>query len=474
MIARPSSAVQFDGVAPQRQEVFGLFRSILTDAASRRFERTAEVKRYRGRIPIYTTVVILWLMIYQRLSAKHTLSTAVKSLQAGLFKKLHGSAWQEKCQTMSLGTSGFSQAREYLPVSLVNGVADLINGRLMEQLGDRFKWYGRQVFIADGSTLSAPHEDDILKRFPASRNKHECYWPMMRIVTCHHLLSGVATRPSLGAMYGPNRVSEQVLFKKQVSQLPINSIIVADGNFGTFACTFHAVSAGHDVVVRLSSPRAERILRSNDLAGKDGAVLWTPSEGDTRNNLELSKQSSITGRIIRATVKLLYQQEREIFIFTTTRHSPEKIASLYAKRWSIETDLRTIKSTVDMRVLNCKSADMAEKEAVVGILAYSLVRATMALAALRAGVEPRSLSFSNAVDVLHAYLPAISRVKSVNEVIDLTEQILQRIAQCAISPRKNKRLPQPRIKRSRTTPYRISNKPRNILVEAMFLKMAID
>lgn len=474
MIARSRLAVQSDAIAPQRQEVFGLFRSIFTDAASRRLEGTREVTRYRGRIPIFTTVVILWLMIYQRLSAKHTLSAAVKSLQAGLFKKLHGSAWQEKCQTMSVCTSGFSQAREYLPVSLINGVADLINEMLLKQLGERLKWYGRQVFLADGSTLSAPHEDDILERFPASRNKRECYWPMLRIVTCHHLLSGVATRPSLGAMYGPNRVSEQALFKKQVSQLPVNSIIVADGNFGTFACTFHAVSAEHDVVVRLSSPRAERILRNNDLAGKDGIVIWTPSEADIRNNHELPKRSSIKGRIIKATVKLLYQQQREIYIFTTARQSPDKIAALYAKRWSIETDLRTIKSTVDMRVLNCKSADMTEKEAVVGILAYSLVRATMAFAAIRAGIEPRALSFSNAVDVIHAYLPALSQVRNLNEALNITDKILQQVARCTISPRKKKRLPQPRIKRSRTTPYRISNKPRHVLVEAMFLNMAID
>ena len=128
----------------------------------------------------------------------------------------------------------------------------------------------------------------------------------------------------------------------------------------------------------------------------------------------------------------------------------------------------------NMRVLNCKSADMVEKEIVAGILAYSLVRATMAFAALRVGKDPRTLSFSNAVDVIHAHLPALQQAKTVPAAIDIAEQILDQIGHCTISYRKKKRLPQPRIKRSRTTPYRISNKPRQILVDAMFLKMAID
>lgn len=474
MISRSTAEVQFDASNFQTQEVFGLFRYFVTDAVAQSLERSESVKRYRGRIPIFTTVVVLWLMIYQRLSAKHTLAVAVRGLRAGLFKKLHGCEWQEKCQRMSLCTSGFSQARESLPVSLINRTVDLLTDGILRLIGDRLLWNGRHVFLADGSTLSAPHEKDILNRYPASRNKRECYWPMVRIVTCHHLLSGIATRPSLGAMYGPSRVSEQTLFKQQIGKLPENSIIVADGNFGTFACTYHATSAGHDVVVRLSTPRAERILRSNDLDGRDGSVLWTPSESDIKHNRELPKRASIKGRIFRVTVKLLYQQEREIYLFTTARHASEKIAELYTKRWWIETDLRSIKSTIDMRVLNCKSADMLEKDAAVGVLAYTLVRATMAFAALRAGVEPRSLSFSNAVDVIHVHLPALAQAKTIKQVINITEQILQQIAKSTISPRSCKRLPEPRIKRSRTTPYRISNKPRSTLVEAMFLKMAID
>ena len=474
MLARSRADVQSGAIGAESHEVFSLFRSILTDDWARKLERREGVKRYRGRIPVFTTVVILWLMIYQRLSAKHTLSVAVKNLRAGSFEKLHGSGWQQKCRKISLCTSGYSQARNLLPISLVNHATDVITGALLKRLENRLRWNGREVFLADGSSVSAPHEAEILKRYPASRNKRECYWPVIRTVTCHHLFSGVAIRPSVGPMYGPERVSEQALYKEQMTRVPANSIIVADGNFGTFACAYHATSAGHDVVVRLSSPRAKRILRLNSKSQNGGLVSWIASPSDVKNNSELPKESSIKGRIIQVTFKLLYQQQKQIYIFTTVRHSVDKIAALYAKRWWIETDLRTIKSTVDMRVLNCKSADMVEKEIVAGILAYSLVRATMAFAALRVGKDPRTLSFSNAVDVIHAHLPALQRAKTVPAAIDITEQILDQIGHCTISYRKKKRLPQPRIKRSRTTPYRISNKPRQILVDAMFLKMAID
>jgi hypothetical protein len=412
-------------------------------------------------------------MVYQRLSEKHTLSVAVKSLQAGLFGSLHGADWLQKCRKISPGTSGYSQARCLLPVSLVIRAVDIIISDVLEKLNGRLKWYNREVFLVDGSSLSAPHEEDIMERYPVSRNKRECYWPVIRIVTCHHLLSGIAVRPSIGPMYGPNRVSEQSLLKKQMTQLPLRSVIVADGNFGTFACTHHARTAGHDVVVRLSTPRLERILRLNNTSLSQGSVTWYASPSDLQNNREIPKGSSIKGKIIKASFKTPFGERKVIHIFTTLRHAPGKVAALYAQRWWIETDLRSIKDTVDMRVLNCKTADMVEKEIATGILAYSLVRATMAIAALRAGKEPRELSFSNTIDVIHAYLPVLQQAKTKIQASMIAETLLDQIARCEISKRKKKRKPQPRVKRGRSTPYRISNRPRRVLEDALFIESVV-
>ena len=62
-------------------------------------------------------------------------------------------------------------------------------------------------------------------------------------------------------------------------------------------------------------------------------------------------------------------------------------------RWNLEVDFRTIKTTLKMGVLRCKSQPMVDKEIAVYFLAYTLVRRPMA--ALLADVSPRALSFTD-------------------------------------------------------------------------------
>ena len=50
---------------------------------------------------------------------------------------------------------------------------------------------------------------------------------------------------------------------------------------------------------------------------------------------------------------------------------------LYGLRWHIELNLRYLKTQMRLTQLECKSAAMAEKEWVAGLLAYNLIRAAM-------------------------------------------------------------------------------------------------
>src|SRR5206468_3001925 len=67
-----------------------------------------------------------------------------------------------------------------------------------------------------------------------------------------------------------------------------------------------------------------------------------------------------------------------------------QIGALYEQRWSGEIDIRSIKSTLQMDVLRCKTPEMVHKEVWAHLLAYNLLRTVMAGAAAEAGcpVEP--------------------------------------------------------------------------------------
>ena len=60
----------------------------------------------------------------------------------------------------------------------------------------------------------------------------------------------------------------------------------------------------------------------------------------------------------------------------------------------METDLRSLKTTIRLHNLTAKSNAMMEKELLIAITAYNIVRAVMGWAAQQAGSSTRSLSFS--------------------------------------------------------------------------------
>jgi hypothetical protein len=85
-------------------------------------------------------------------------------------------------------------------------------------------------------------------------------------------------------------------------------------------------------------------------------------------------------------------------------------AGLYRARGNAELDLRSLKRTLQMGVPRGKTPELVQKEARAHVPAYNLIRAVMAQAAARHGVEPRSVSFKGAVQILRAFQPVIAMI----------------------------------------------------------------
>jgi hypothetical protein len=88
-----------------------------------------------------------------------------------------------------------------------------------------------------------------------------------------------------------------------------------------------------------------------------------------------------------------------------------QIGGLYERRWEGEVDIRSIKSTMKMDVLRCKSPEMVEKEIWAHLLAYNLLRTVMAVAASESKVEPRKISFKGAKQTLSAFAPKLEAAR---------------------------------------------------------------
>ena len=67
---------------------------------------------------------------------------------------------------------------------------------------------------------------------------------------------------------------------------------------------------------------------------------------------------------------------------------------LYKERTRIEHDIRSLKYTIGLEMLYGKSPAMIEKELLLGVAAYNLLRAVIAKVVLKLGIQPRKISFS--------------------------------------------------------------------------------
>ena len=88
-----------------------------------------------------------------------------------------------------------------------------------------------------------------------------------------------------------------------------------------------------------------------------------------------------------------------------------QIGDLYERRWEGEVDIRSIKSTMQMDILRCKTPEMVHKEIWAHLLAYNLLRTVMAVAAGENGLEPRQVSFKGAKQAVTAFAPKIEAAR---------------------------------------------------------------
>jgi hypothetical protein len=136
---------------------------------------------------------------------------------------------------------------------------------------------------------------------------------------------------------------------------------------------------------------------------------------------------------------------------------------LYEKRWDGEVDIRSIKSTMKMGVLRCKTPAMVQKEIWVYLLAYNLLRTVMAVAASESDVEPRAISFKGAKQALTAFAPKLEAARPEQRA-GLVDAMLKAVAYHRVGNRPGRW--EPRARKRRPKPSKRLNQPRRVAQRA--------
>jgi hypothetical protein len=423
--------------------VFNLYLQVAPAELFRLLRRQMGLKARAG---IYTARLVMWMMMMQRLQPRGTLASSVAQLVEGRFDPLLSRCKRVRDNKIGLSTGGYCQARQRLPKLLVDRSMDELIERLRSRLLESGSQLQQRSYLLDGSSLQLEHEPELVKAFPPASNQHgKSHWPVLRLVVLHDLETGLAERPYWGPLNGRKAVSEQELAACAMQALPAGSVIVGDRNFGIFSTAYSAQQRGHAVVLRLTAVRAKSLMSGPISRQGDSAIRWRASRWDGKKKKQprpWPAEASLEGRLIAWQVGR-GKRKQWLYLFTTLALPAKEVVELYGRRWHIETDLRSLKQTVRLQRIAVQSADMMEKELLVAVMAYNLVRAIMFQAAQRAKIDPRQLSFTYACNIVLDSYPQILAAPTAKQQQRELDRIIDLVARCRL-PQRLKRRSYPR------------------------------
>jgi hypothetical protein len=120
-------------------------------------------------------------------------------------------------------------------------------------------------------------------------------------------------------------------------------------------------------------------------------------------------------------------------------------------------DIRSLKQTLKMDVLRCRTPEMVRKEIWAHLLVANLIRGVMAEAAREHGVMPRELSFQGARQTMEAFRSELSHARPAEAEV-LREVALKAIASHRVGDRPDR--VEPRVRKRRPKNYPLMHKPR--------------
>lgn len=423
------------------KQLLPFFRSLLPQRHLWRAASLQEETFYDG---LFTPIVTLWYLIFQRLHCDPTLQAAVVDAHAG---GADGLCHRLSKKLRSVATTAYSDARQRLPLAFLREALALQGGK-MTGLHPQPQWGELLVALLDGTTLRLRPYGDIARSFPPQRNqsRRPAYWCLMRVVVCFGLHTGAALSYALAAM----TVGEQALACRIILTTTRRCLYVGDRNFGVFRIAQAARAVESHVLLRLTQVRARRML-GRALSLGEFLLDWSPTRHDQQQ--EGCSSAPVQGRLLVARVKRNGFRAQTLYLFTSlsAEYPAAQLVGLYGLRWQIELNLRYLKTQMRLVQLESKSAAMAEKEWVAGLLAYNLIRAAMLGAALQAGLAPLTLSFSAARRYLQHWLRDFGQGRT--EALRAWEKLLVLIAQSTLPQRSKPRPAEPRAQRHLRQPF---------------------
>jgi hypothetical protein len=427
------------------------FAEVLTEA--RILDALAEHGvTYRDRV--FGPVPTIWAFLSQVLSDDHSCRDAVARVIA------HRAAGGSRA--CSPNTASYCNARGRLHTAVLRSLATRTAEELQAGAPDEWRWNGRRVLIADGSHVSMPDTPENQASYPQpSAQRPGIGFPLARVAVLLSLATGACHDLAI-APYAGKGTGETSLLRATYGVLRPGDVVLADALFDNYFLACELRGRGVDLVARAQYRRVgTRTVESGP--GGDVLVWQRPNKPHgMRGEQYRTYPKALLMRQVTVDARGTDSRAEQFKVITTILDASidgGQVGELYRRRWDGEVDIRSIKSTMKMDVLRCKTPEMVEKEIWAHVLAYNLLRTVMAVAAAEHGVEPREVSFKGAKQAVTAFAPKIEAARPAGRAA-LIAALLAVVAYHRVGnrpgrwePRARKRRPKPgsRLTQARAT-----------------------
>ncbi len=413
-----------------------------------------------GQDDIFSTPVVLWAFLAQTLRDGKGASCA--SAVADIATYLVQNGQRPPCGD----TGDYCRARAKLSLSALRRLVVESAEQRDRDADASWLWKGRHAKLVDGYTFTMPDTPENQEAFPQiSAQEPGVGFPIARAWAVVSMATACVCDMAVGPYEG-KETGESALLREMLDGFDTNDLVVFDRYYCSFLMLAALRQRGLHVCARLHQRRKSDFRRGHRLGRHDHLITWTrPKRPAWMSEAQYAQiPETLTLREVRFDVAVPGRRSDAITIVTTltdaTLYAKQDLADLYGLRWNVELDIRSIKQTLGLDHVRCKTPAMVLRELWVTLLAYNLIRKVIAAAATEHGKQPRRLGFTLACQTILSSWMLLS-TGSCSNVRALVGTMLARIADNDVANRPGRI--EPRVLKRRRHRYPLMKRPRDQL-----------
>ncbi len=411
---------------------------------------------------IYSTAVMVWAFLSQVLRDGKEASCRSAVARVVVYQQQH------EAPVPTSDTGDYCRARAKLSQAALRDVSVEVAAEVEEQAEDKWLWKSLHAKLVDGFTFTMPDTEQNQALYPSPKSqKKGVGLPIARVTAILSLATACVMDVAMGP-YSGKETGETALLRELLNSFRSGDVAVMDRYYCSFMMIALLLQHNVQVCARMHAGRHVDFRRGRRLGKYDHIIVWhrpqRPTWMDSSTYEAIPK--TIELREIRYNVAQPGYRTRTVTIATTLTdaelYSKEDIAQLYGFRWNSELDIRSVKQTLNLAHVRCKSPEMVRKEVWTTILGYNLIRTTAAAAALIHDKQPRQISFTGACQyVLSSWMLFSCDQIAVDRAEAYCRQLLKHIAECEVANRPGRL--EPRVLKRRRHGYKLMQEPRDVL-----------